>query len=121
LRANCSSILERHASNVILAEQRDIDFSTINFSMDEIADAYANAVANSKTETEMDYNASLLLGYAKYYKEKTGSELVVHYCRGLLNQAVQYNENRLTKIQKLKIKWRNPHRVVPREYIDFPD
>jgi hypothetical protein len=117
----CSPILSKHSGNVIAADSRNRDFSAIEYSIDDIADAYANAVANAMSRSDINYYGSLLLAYARYYKEKNESDLIVHFCRGLLNEAAGRNENVLSYFKKLRLKWRNPYISIPREYLDFPD
>jgi len=116
-----SPVLSKHSGNVIAANIRDREFSKIEYDFDDIVDAYANAVANSKSHQEMDDYAQLGLAYARYIKDKTGRSLAIHFCRGLLNEAARRNEHLLSRFQRLRLKWGNPYRRVPQEYIDFPD
>lgn len=117
----CTPILARHSGNAVGAEARAKDFSQITYEFDDLADAYANAVANAETKDEMDYFAKLLLAYARYPDGQSRPRLAMHYCRGLLNEAARQNEHVLTRLQRLRMKWRNPYRSVPQEYVDYPD
>lgn len=117
----CSPILSNHAGNVIVAEKRDRDFTKIEYNVDDIIDAYANAVANANSRDEIEYYAALALAYARFYRDKKRSKIIVHYCRGIINEAIKRNERILSYFEKIRYKWRNPYISIPREYVDFPD
>lgn len=119
--ASTHPILDKHKGNVVIPENRNKDFSKISYDIHQIADAYANAIANASNFDDMKNYGNLLMAFARYHEEVHNCRMIIHYCRGLINLSYATNENTLSVWQRVKLNWSNPYRKVPSEYIDFPD
>lgn len=117
----CNPILENHAGNAVAISKRNQEFSAIIYSMESIADAYANAIANSKSREDVEYYGSLLMSYARYHKDTTNSFLILHFCIGLINEAVKRNIFLPVGLKRILCIFTNRTYSKKIEYVEYPD